>query len=53
MNRLSLSTLPAHGVCDNNGEVASANLVEIWIDETERRTWFLFEAHRRGEEPGH
>jgi starvation-inducible DNA-binding protein len=43
----------AHGVCDENGDVASASLIEVWIDETERRTWFLFEASRRVEEPGH
>ncbi len=36
----------AHGVCDDNGDVASASLIEVWIDETERRTWFLFEACR-------
>jgi starvation-inducible DNA-binding protein len=42
----------AHGVCDEHGDIASASLIEIWIDETERRTWFLFEACRRGEEPG-
>jgi len=42
----------AHGVCDENGDVASASLIEVWIDETERRTWFLFEASRRSEEPG-
>ena len=42
----------AHGVCDEAGDVASASLIEVWIDETERRTWFLFEAARRGEEPG-
>lgn len=42
----------AHGVCSESGDVASASLIEVWIDETERRTWFLFEASRRGEEPG-
>lgn len=42
----------AHGVCDDNEDVASASLLEVWIDETEKRTWFLFEACRRGEEPG-
>jgi starvation-inducible DNA-binding protein len=42
----------AHGVCDENGDVASASLIEVWIDETERRTWFLFESCRRGDEPG-
>jgi starvation-inducible DNA-binding protein len=39
----------AHGVCDEGGDVASASLLEVWIDETERRTWFLFEACRQGE----
>ncbi len=34
----------AHDVCDENEDVASASLIEVWIDETERRTWFLFEA---------
>jgi starvation-inducible DNA-binding protein len=43
----------AHGVCDEGGDVASASLLEVWIDEAERRTWFLFEACRRGEAPGH
>src|SRR5271154_7088477 len=42
----------AHGVCDENGDVASASLIEVCIDETERRTWFLFEATRRGDDPG-
>lgn len=42
----------AHGVCDENRDVASASLIEVWIDETERRTWFLFESCRRGDEPG-
>ena len=42
----------AHGVCEEAGDVASTSLIEVWIDETERRTWFLFEAARRGEEPG-
>jgi len=42
----------AHEVCDESGDVASASLIEVWIDETERRTWFLFEASRRGGEPG-
>src|SRR5271165_5907532 len=37
----------AHGVCDENEDVAGASLIEVWIDETERRTWFLFEATRR------
>jgi starvation-inducible DNA-binding protein len=40
-----------HGVCDEHGDVASASLIETWINEAERRVWFLFEAGRRGE-PG-
>ena len=37
-----------HGLCDEHGDVASASLIEVWIDEAERRTWFLFEASRTG-----
>src|SRR5437016_10037911 len=37
----------AHGVCDERGDVATASLLEVWIDEAERRVWFLFEAGRR------
>jgi starvation-inducible DNA-binding protein len=36
-----------HGLCDGYGDVASASLLENWIDEVERRIWFLFEATRR------
>ena len=35
-----------HAVCDEHGDVATASLLEVWIDEAERRTWFLFEATR-------
>jgi starvation-inducible DNA-binding protein len=38
----------AHTVCDDLGDVAGASLLENWIDETESRVWFLFEAGRRG-----
>ena len=37
----------AHDVCDEHGDVAATSLIEIWIDETERRLWFLFEASER------
>ena len=40
-----------HGVCDEAGDVATASLLENWIDEGERRIWFLFEATRFGESP--
>ncbi|MDK2748428.1 MAG: DNA starvation/stationary phase protection protein [Brevundimonas sp.] len=38
----------AHTVCDELGDVATTSLLENWIDETERRVWFLFEVSRRG-----
>src|SRR5437899_7817454 len=37
----------AHNVCEEHRDVATTSLIEIWIDETERRAWFLFEAIRR------
>ena len=37
----------AHAVCDEHNDVATASLLEVWIDEAERRVWFLFEAGRR------
>lgn len=48
---LVASMREAHDVCDEHNDVASASLIENWIDEAERRVWFLFEAGRRGEEP--
>jgi starvation-inducible DNA-binding protein len=38
-----------HDLCDEHRDVATASLLEVWIDEAERRTWFLFEATRRSE----
>ncbi|HJZ91889.1 MAG TPA: DNA starvation/stationary phase protection protein [Gemmataceae bacterium] len=43
----------AHTVCEEHRDVATASLIETWIDETERRTWFLFEASRREMTAGH
>jgi starvation-inducible DNA-binding protein len=37
----------AHDVCDEHRDVATTSLIEVWIDETERRAWFLFETTRR------
>ena len=37
----------AHGVCEEHDDFASTSLIEVWIDETERRIWFLFEAAGR------
>ncbi len=35
-----------HNVCEEFNDVATTSLIEVWIDEAERRTWFLFEAGR-------
>ena len=35
-----------HALCDEHGDVASASLIEVWIDEAENRRWYLFEATR-------
>ena len=42
-----------HDVVDELRDIATASLIENWIDETERRVWFLFEASRRGDATGH
>ena len=43
----------AHNVCEEHHDIATASFIEVWIDETERRTWFLFEASRPGDATGH
>jgi len=45
--QLATNLRETHGLCDEHGDVASAGLLETWIDEAERRTWFLFESTRR------
>ena len=46
-NRALLASMrQAHDVCDEGNDVATASLLENWIDETERRIWFLFEIGR-------
>jgi len=42
----------AHNTCDEHGDVATASLIEVWLDETERRSWFLFETNRGGDSGG-
>jgi starvation-inducible DNA-binding protein len=42
----------AHGLCREANDVATARLIEAWVDEGEQRSWFLFEAGRRGESSG-
>ena len=41
---LILSMRAAHTLCDDAGDVATTSLLENWIDEAQRRAWFLFEA---------
>jgi starvation-inducible DNA-binding protein len=43
---LALSLKGVHTLCDDAEDVATASLIENWIDETQRRAWFLFEATR-------
>ena len=43
----------AHELCEEHKDAASASLLEIYIDETEKRTWFLFEASRKADATGH
>jgi starvation-inducible DNA-binding protein len=50
---LRASLRQVHNTCDEYGDVATASLIEVWIDETERRIWFLFESSRRGDSSGH
>jgi starvation-inducible DNA-binding protein len=47
--QLAANLRETHGLCDEHGDVASASLIENWVDEAERRTWFLFETSRSGE----
>lgn len=46
--RLTTSMRETHDLCDEHGDVATASLLENWIDEAERRTWFLYETSRKG-----
>jgi len=50
---LAASLREAHDVCDGHRDIATASLTEVWIDETERRTWFLFESTRHADSTGH
>ena len=49
--QLAASLRAVHEVCDERSDVATASLIENWIDEAEQRVWYLFEAGRRGEAP--
>ena len=41
--QLTRSLRATHEVCDRHNDVATASLIEVWIDESEKRTWFLAE----------
>jgi starvation-inducible DNA-binding protein len=43
----------AHTLCDEENDVATASLIEVWIDQAEKRVWFLYETSRRGDPTGH
>jgi starvation-inducible DNA-binding protein len=46
-NRMLLASMRgAHDLCDDENDVATTSLLEVWIDQTERRIWFLFEIGR-------
>ncbi|HSH62626.1 Dps family protein [Methyloceanibacter sp.] len=49
---LIASLRETHELCDEENDVATASLIENWIDQAEKRVWFLFETSRRGD-PGH
>ena len=44
--QLTRSLRATHGICERHNDVATTSLIEVWIDETERRTWFLSEIIR-------
>jgi len=44
--RLTQFLRAAHEICDEHKDVATASMIEVWIDQTERRTWFLSETQR-------
>ncbi|HEY2187069.1 MAG TPA: DNA starvation/stationary phase protection protein [Caldimonas sp.] len=50
---LAASLREVHEVCEKHRDIATASLIEVWIDETERRTWFLFESSRHADSSGH
>jgi starvation-inducible DNA-binding protein len=41
------------GIKDGKGSISTESGIKVWIDETERRTWFLFESGRRLDSGGH
>jgi starvation-inducible DNA-binding protein len=53
-NKKSVESMrEAHKLADEHDDVATASLLEVWIDQAEKRIWFLFEASRAAERSGH
>ncbi|MGA7519423.1 MAG: DNA starvation/stationary phase protection protein [Pseudolabrys sp.] len=53
-NQRVITTLrETHDLCDEHNDVATASFLETFIDDAERRVWFLYEAGRRGDPTGH
>ena len=50
---LIASLRETHDVCDEERDWATASLIEEWIDQAEKRIWFLFESGRRPDSSGH
>jgi starvation-inducible DNA-binding protein len=50
---LAMRLREVHNVCEEHRDIATASLIEVWVDETERRTWFLFESGRHADSGGH
>ena len=50
---LIASMRETHELCEAEKDVATTSLIEVWIDQAERRVWFLYEASRRGDQTGH
>lgn len=51
--KMAAAMRDAHEKCDEANDVASASLLEVYIDETERRVWFLFELANAASQGGH
>jgi starvation-inducible DNA-binding protein len=51
--RVVASMREAHDLCDEHHDVATASLLENYIDAAEKRVWFLYEIGRRGDPTGH
>ena len=51
--KVAQSMRECHEVCDKHGDVATASILENFIDEAERRVWFMFEASRNADQSGH